>query len=767
MAISASQIATTNTLEQFRTEFNILRDDVSGLEDGSVTFSEVSATTLGSSTINVKEDGTIIFEGATDNAFETTLTVVDPTSDHTITFPDQGGLISLIGGIKTNNDDDIVLDDVGSRLLLEDVMDGDTGSFLSSHGVTFANNDVSLSGKLVIGDGETIGSTSDTDSLSISSTGVVNFTQRPTFAASVTIQDGGSIGSSSDLNAVTISSGGVVAVTATTANTSSTDGALTVAGGVGIAADLSVGDTLTVAGTNGVTVSQGSIKLKNGGTQSRIDFYCESSNAHYARLQAPAHSAFSGNVTLTLPATTDTIAGIASSQTLTNKTLTSPVLNTGLSGSAFLDEDDLASNSATKVASQQSIKAYVDNRDLDAATDSGTIDIDLGSETLTIAGGEGIDTSASGTTITITGEEATASNKGVASFSSNDFSVSSGAVTIKSSGITNTQLAGSIADSKLDQITTAGKVALSSLEIDGGTDIGADLVNADEIIVDDGGGGTNRRSDLTRVKKYIYSAMSGDATASDSGALTIANTSVTNAMLAGSIANAKLANSSITVTDGSSSTAASLGSTITFSGTNNEVEVGESSGTITIGLPDDVTIAGNLTVSGTTTQTGAVTSNDNFNILSNNNTGSSTDFGLAGKYVESSTTKYAGIFFDASADNTFRFFADTQTEPSTTVNISATGYAAANLVVGTLTAAGVTIGSAVISEAELEIIDGATITTTELNLLDGDTSVGSSITLIDGDGFVVNDGGAMKTIPASDLLAYTANDATALAIALG
>ena len=85
MAISASQIATTNTLEQFRTEFNILRDDVSGLEDGSVTFSTISATTLGSSTINVQEDGTIVFEGATDNAAETTLTVVDPTADRTIT----------------------------------------------------------------------------------------------------------------------------------------------------------------------------------------------------------------------------------------------------------------------------------------------------------------------------------------------------------------------------------------------------------------------------------------------------------------------------------------------------------------------------------------------------------------------------------------------------------------------------------------------------------------------------------------------------------
>ena len=125
--------------------------------------------------------------------------------------------------------------------------------------------------------------------------------------------------------------------------------------------------------------------------------------------------------------------------------------------------------------------------------------------------------------------------------------------------ITNAQLAGSIADSKLNQITTAGKVALSSLEIDGGTDVGEDLVDADLMIVDNGADGTNRKTTLTRIKKYVYSAMSGDATASDSGALTIASGSVENSMLAGSIANAKLTNSAVTV----GSTSISLGASAT------------------------------------------------------------------------------------------------------------------------------------------------------------------------------------------------------------
>jgi hypothetical protein len=69
---------------------------------------------------------------------------------------------------------------------------------------------------------------------------------------------------------------------------------------------------------------------------------------------------------------------------------------------------------------------------------------------------------------------------------------------------------------------------------------------------------------------------------------------------------------------------------------------------------------------------------------------------------------------------------------------------------------GLTFGSTAISStaAELNILDGVTSTAAELNLLDGGTSVGGSITLADADGFVVNDGGTMKTIPATDVSTY-------------
>ena len=62
-----------------------------------------------------------------------------------------------------------------------------------------------------------------------------------------------------------------------------------------------VGDDLTILG--------GVLDIKNGGAQSVARFYCEVGNAHYAEIKAPAHADFAGNVTLTLPALTDTLVG--------------------------------------------------------------------------------------------------------------------------------------------------------------------------------------------------------------------------------------------------------------------------------------------------------------------------------------------------------------------------------------------------------------------------------------------------------------------------
>ena len=93
MAITASSITTSNTLEQLRTQFNNLVTDVSGLESGTLAYGALSATTTNTTTLNVQEDGTITFEGATSDGFETTLTVVDPTADRTVTLPNVSGTV--------------------------------------------------------------------------------------------------------------------------------------------------------------------------------------------------------------------------------------------------------------------------------------------------------------------------------------------------------------------------------------------------------------------------------------------------------------------------------------------------------------------------------------------------------------------------------------------------------------------------------------------------------------------------------------------------
>jgi len=172
----------------------------------------------------------------------------------------------------------------------------------------------------------------------------------------------------------------------------------------------------------------------------------------------------------------------------------------GATVTGIKDEDDMSSDSAVKLATQQSIKAYVDSQvtaqDLDLISDSGTIDIDLDSESLTVSGGEGIDTSATGTTLTIAGEDASTSNKGVASFSSDNFSVSSGAVTIKDAGVANAELADMAANTvKVRDANSSGVPSDKALA-------------STEILIGDGTG-------------FTAAALSGDATMTNAGAVSV------------------------------------------------------------------------------------------------------------------------------------------------------------------------------------------------------------------------------------------------------
>ena len=128
-------------------------------------------------------------------------------------------------------------------------------------------------------------------------------------------------------------------------------------------------DLSSVAGTDTTLASAKAIKtyVDSQVTAQDLDFQADSGGALAIDLDSEAltftggtgiDTSGSGNaVTFAIDSTVATLSG---SQTLTNKTLTSAVLNTGVSGTAILDEDNMASDSATQLATQQSIKAYVD-----------------------------------------------------------------------------------------------------------------------------------------------------------------------------------------------------------------------------------------------------------------------------------------------------------------------------------------------------------------------------------------------------------------------
>jgi hypothetical protein len=174
----------------------------------------------------------------------------------------------------------------------------------------------------------------------------------------------------------------------------------------------------------------------------------------------------------------------------------------GATVTGIKDEDTMSSDSAVKLATQQSIKAYVDSKvtaeDLDISTDTGgPIAIDLDSETLAISGGSGLNSSSTGSTVTIAGDDATTSAKGVASFSSDNFGVSSGAVTIKDGGVANAELADMAANTvKVRNANSSG--------------VPSDLALATtQVMIGDGTG-------------FTAAALSGDVTMTNAGVVDVA-----------------------------------------------------------------------------------------------------------------------------------------------------------------------------------------------------------------------------------------------------
>ena len=220
----------------------------------------------------------------------------------------------------------------------------------------------------------------------------------------------------------------------------------------------------------------------------------------------------SGNaVTFAIDSTVTTLAG---SQTLTNKTLTSAVLNGTISGTSIKDEDDMTSNSASHLATQQSIKAYVDAQitaeDLDFQADSGgALSIDLDSETLTFTGGTGIDTSGSGNAVTFAIDSTVATLSGTQSFTNKTLtSPKINEDVVLTSTATELNLLDGVSGLVQADFTKLAAVDATATELnimDGDTSASSTtLVDADRVVTNDNG--TMKQVALTDVKTYLSSA---------------------------------------------------------------------------------------------------------------------------------------------------------------------------------------------------------------------------------------------------------------------
>ena len=341
MAITSSQVGTTNTLEQFRVQFNNLQTDVSGLEAGTLSYTALSATTISVSELTVTSSlsaESFIFEGDTDDDFETTLTVTDPTADRTITLPNATGTVSLLTNTETLTNKTLTTPTLTTPVINAgaQLKNGATSAGFAEF---YEDSDNGTNKVTLIGPASTadVTLTLPAETGTVISTG----TTANTLITGQTSISSGDVASGTDELLLSDAS-------ASTFKRVTVDNLISSAGGLtSVAADSSpqLGADLDVNGNDIVSVSNGNISLlPNGsgkviidgngssggvsitdglidirtgtGSVTQVKFYCESSNAHAQTLQAQPHSA-SSSATLVLPTASGTLVGSGDSGTVT------------------------------------------------------------------------------------------------------------------------------------------------------------------------------------------------------------------------------------------------------------------------------------------------------------------------------------------------------------------------------------------------------------------------------------------------------------------